>query len=230
MSNVFQMKRGAKENLPNLLAGELAFTTDEKKLYVGDGTANTCINPDLGTAAVKNTGTAAGDVVEVQADGKIPAAVMPDIKSLDANKLTGTIALERLPHGALERLVVVADDAARLALTTAQVQNGDTVKVTATNKMYFVVDETKLNEEAGFEVYSAGTATAVAWSGITEKPTTLTGFGITDAAPLASPALTGTPTAPTAETTDNSTRIATTAYVKAQGYLTQDSVIDCGTF
>lgn len=40
---------------------------------------------------------------------------------------------------------------------------------------------------------------------------------ITGAAPLLSPALTGTPTAPTALTTDNSTTIATTAYVKAQG-------------
>jgi hypothetical protein len=39
-------------------------------------------------------------------------------------------------------------------------------------------------------------------------------------APLASPALTGTPTAPTAATATNTTQIATTAYVKAQGYLT----------
>lgn len=37
-------------------------------------------------------------------------------------------------------------------------------------------------------------------------------------APLASPALTGTPTAPTASTGDNSTTIATTAFVKAQAY------------
>jgi hypothetical protein len=36
-------------------------------------------------------------------------------------------------------------------------------------------------------------------------------------APLASPALTGTPTAPTASVSDNSTQIATTAYVKSQG-------------
>ncbi len=38
-------------------------------------------------------------------------------------------------------------------------------------------------------------------------------------APLASPAFTGTPTAPTPATADNSTRIATTAYVQGQGYL-----------
>ena len=39
-------------------------------------------------------------------------------------------------------------------------------------------------------------------------------------APLASPALTGNPTAPTPATADNDTSIATTAFVKAQGYIT----------
>ncbi len=39
-------------------------------------------------------------------------------------------------------------------------------------------------------------------------------------APLASPALTGNPTAPTQSSSENSTKIATTAYVKSQGYLT----------
>jgi hypothetical protein len=39
-------------------------------------------------------------------------------------------------------------------------------------------------------------------------------------APLASPAFTGTPTAPTPATADNSTALATTAWVKLQGYLT----------
>ena len=38
-------------------------------------------------------------------------------------------------------------------------------------------------------------------------------------APLASPTFTGTPAAPTAATGDNSTTVATTAFVKAQSYL-----------
>lgn len=41
---------------------------------------------------------------------------------------------------------------------------------------------------------------------------------ISGLAPIASPSLTGTPTAPTPLASDNSTRIATTAWVKAQGY------------
>jgi hypothetical protein len=43
-------------------------------------------------------------------------------------------------------------------------------------------------------------------------------------APLASPALTGTPTAPTPTTSDSTTKIATTAFVKAQGYQTAANV------
>jgi hypothetical protein len=48
----------------------------------------------------------------------------------------------------------------------------------------------------------------------------LSNSDISGSAPLASPALTGTPTAPTAVGTDNSTTIATTAFVKSQNYIT----------
>lgn len=96
-----------------------------------------------------------------------------DITSLDASKITsGTISIDRLPQGALERLTIVADDTARFKLTSSTVQKGDTVKVTATGKMYYVVDETKLSSEAGYEVYAAGTAASVPWSGVTGKPST----------------------------------------------------------
>lgn len=96
-----------------------------------------------------------------------------EITDIDASKITsGTINIERLPAGSLERCVVVADDTARFALTKGQVQIGDTVKVTATNKMYFIIDDTKLNVEAGYTVYTAGTATEVPWSGVTGKPST----------------------------------------------------------
>lgn len=93
------------------------------------------------------------------------------LANFDASKITsGTIDIDRLPKAALERMVVVADDAARFKLTTATAQAGDTVKVTATNKMYLVKDDSKLNTEAGYEPYTAGQASSVPWSGVTGKP------------------------------------------------------------
>lgn len=97
---------------------------------------------------------------------------------LDASAL---IPIGLIPQAALERLVVVADQTARFALTTASAQNGDSVKQTDTGVMYYVKDDTNLGNAAGYEVYAAGTAAAVAWSGVTGTPTTLAGYGITDA-------------------------------------------------
>lgn len=57
------------------------------------------------------------------------------------------------------------------------------------------------------------------WAKITTgKPTTLAGYGINDAAPLASPALAGTPTAPTPARFDVSTNLATMAALQARGF------------
>ena len=97
-----------------------------------------------------------------------------DITSVDASKITGTISIDHLPQGALDRLVRVDDDAARFKLTTENVQLGDTVKVKSSGLMYYVADESKLGEEAGYEPYTAGSATSVPWSGVTGKPSTFT--------------------------------------------------------
>lgn len=95
------------------------------------------------------------------------------LANFDASKITsGTINIDRLPKAALERMVVVADDTARFKLTTATAQVGDTVKVTATNKMYLVKDDSKLNTEDGYEPYTASSASSVPWSGVTGKPST----------------------------------------------------------
>lgn len=106
---------------------------------------------------------AAGKVSGTLATGNIP--------NLDASKITsGTISVDRLPATALERCVVVADDTARFKLTTSSVQVGDTVKVTATKKMYMVIDSSKLSSAAGYEEYFTSTD----WSTITNKPSSYT--------------------------------------------------------
>ena len=99
----------------------------------------------------------------------------------------GVIPLANIPQGALERVVVVADDTARYKLTTGQAQLGDTIKVTSTGRMYIVVDESKMNSADGYMEYSAGKAATadsateaghaakadqVPWGGVTGKPST----------------------------------------------------------
>lgn len=97
------------------------------------------------------------------------------LANFDASKIaSGTISIDRLPKAALERLIVVANDTARFALTTATAQSGDTVKVAFTGKMYLIKDESKLNSEDGYEPYTASQASSVPWSGVTGKPSTFT--------------------------------------------------------
>lgn len=109
----------------------------------------------------------------VSSDFGSNVTISTTLANFDASKITsGIIDIDRLPKAALERMVVVADDTARFKLTTATAQVGDTVKVTATNKMYLVKDDSKLNTEDGYEPYTASSASSVPWSGVTGKPST----------------------------------------------------------
>lgn len=152
----------------------------------GDITFNSGVGTVTGVGGKKPA--AASGLATLDENAKVPIAQIPtgktndtvalgnhthtadDITSVNASAIKGTIPVDNLPAAALERLVVVEDDTARLALTQERVQNGDTVKVTSSGKMYFVKDETKLGTENAFEEYTVGAASAVAWTGITNKP------------------------------------------------------------
>lgn len=109
----------------------------------------------------------------VSSDFGSNVTISTTLANFDASKIaSGTISIDRLPKAALERLIVVADDTARFALTTATAQSGDTVKVTSTGKMYLIKDESKLSSEDGYEPYTASQASSVPWSGVTGKPST----------------------------------------------------------
>lgn len=131
-----------------------------------------------------NVTTIQGDITNLKNGSAITA--------LDASKITsGVLDIARIPQAALERVVTVDDDTARKALTTTQIQTGDVCHVTETGKMYFVVDDSKLAEDEGWMEFTAGTAASVPWSGVTEKPTTLSGYGIVDAVNVSDTATTG---------------------------------------
>ena len=124
------------------------------------------------TATTDGSGIVTG--VEYNLDGHITkvtarSLTSTDIPDIDASKITsGTIAIERLPQGALERMFVVADETAAMSAT---VEEGDVVQVTGNgNKMYFCVRSGATTFSEKFMEFTAGTATSVAWSGITGKP------------------------------------------------------------
>lgn len=85
---------------------------------------------DAGTAAALDTGTSSGNVPVLDANGKLNTSVLPALAIGDTE--------------------IVSTEQDRLALTTSDVQKGDVVIVTGTNKTYRVIDETKLNQEAGY--------------------------------------------------------------------------------
>ena len=82
----------------------------------------------------------------------------------------GLINMKYIPAAALERVVVVANQTAQYALTTANVQLGDVVKRNDTGQLYFVVDTNNLGNAGGYLQFTAGTAANVNWSGILNRP------------------------------------------------------------
>ena len=142
-----------KSEITNLLAGKL------------DKTANAVSASKLATArTVSLSGAVSGSSTF---DGSANMNVSVTLNGFDASKITsGTINVDRLPKTALSEFIPVANRAARLALTKSQAQNGDTVKETDSKRMFLVIDDTKLNSDAGYEEYT----TVVDWSTITGRP------------------------------------------------------------
>ena len=119
-------------------------------------------------------------------DGTLKVGASSSADKVLASGITGIIDISHIPAAAIERLTVVADDDARLALTESDIQLGDTVKVTSTGKMYFVKNTSSLGTEDAFEEYTVGTASqatyaetankanSVEWTNVSNKPSEYT--------------------------------------------------------
>ncbi|WP_298606940.1 hypothetical protein [uncultured Thiothrix sp.] len=180
-------------------AGEPIWTTDTKKLYIGDGTTAGGIVVDTNQITLDGNGkipasflpSFVDDVLEAANQAALPATGTAGVLyvTLDTNKVwrwSGTAYIEISPTAGN------ADTATKLATARAITLTG------------------VVTGSASFD----GSANI----SITTSSTTL--------APLANPAFTGAPTAPTATAGTNTTQLATTAFVQAT---LANLVIDGGT-
>lgn len=173
--------------LPRRLVVEPAKTTGSSLtaswliVATGDGFQTTEVDPaTLGFEPEITQGTTGqyyrGDKTWADLDAAAVGAIASaekgqalGVATLDAD---GFVHLSQMNPAVIERVVVVADEAARYALTTTEVQNGDVVnqQSPAPSSMWYVVDQTNLDNASGYLPFSAGIAASVAWSGISGKP------------------------------------------------------------
>ena len=114
-------------------------------------------------------------------NGSKNVTINTTISTINAEKLTGIINVDRLPEipiekipaAAMERLYVVESQSAAMSLT---IQEGDVVQIGSGGPMYFCVSESASTFPTKFKVFTAGAATSVPWSGVTNAPTKLSQF------------------------------------------------------
>ena len=107
-------------------------------------------------------------------NGEVAVGRVKEGGIVPASTIQGVISLANMPKGALERMVIVPNAAARKTLTKEQIQAGDTCKEEDTGIMYFVVDDSKLATDEGWEVYSAGSAVEASHSRTADTATKAT--------------------------------------------------------
>lgn len=168
---------------------------------------------DAGTAAGKNVGTAAGNVPLLDASGKLPESTLPAI--------------------AITEVFEAATQAAMLALTA---QTGDVCVRSDLNKSY-ILKTSPASTLANWIELRTPTDAVLSINGRTGAITlTAADVGLgnvtneSKATMFTNAALTGDSTAKTQAASDNSTKIATTAYVQSQNYLKPGDVISGGVF
>lgn len=240
-----QLKRGPNANVGSLKleAGEPAFVLDTGKLYVGDGTDKVLINPDQAVNAETATKLKTPRTIALSGDASGSASFDGSANA----SINVALANSGVTAGTYTKLTVDTKGRVTSAaqMTAADVPNLTLAKITdagtAANKntgkaagnVPILDSNGKL--DAGIMPAITGVVTSVAGkTGVVTLTAADVGLGnVTNESKktmFTNVALTGSPTAPTQATADNSTKIATTAFVKAQGYLSSNSSIDGGTF
>jgi hypothetical protein len=237
MANVIRIKRrasGAAGAPAALKSAELAHNEVDNTLYIGkgdDGAGNaTTIVPVGGGGAFTDLSTAQ------TVGGAKTFSIVPKA-SQDASAATDlvrkgqvdTLLAEKAPLASPALTGTPTAPTAAPATNTTQIATTAFVQAALSGAGMGDMSKSVYDTTNNGKVDVAETAEAVPWTGVTGKPSTfapathahvtsdITGLdaALAAKAPLASPALTGTPTAPTAAGGTNSTQLATTAFVAA---------------
>ena len=163
----------------NAITAQRGVTVPDGQFFTGNLSGNATTATTLQTARQISVKIGNGTAGTANFNGGANAAIV--IPQVDASVVTtGTLPLSVLPQGALERLVKVADENARFALTTENVQLGDSVLQMDTDTMYIVIDTAQLDNEAGYEEYAAGTAVLAETAEKVQNALTVQKKGVTE--------------------------------------------------
>ena len=169
----------SKVTFNNAVVGSKGITVPTGQFFTGNLSGNATTATTLQTARQISVKIGNGTAGSANFNGGANAEIT--IPQVDASVVTtGTLPLSVLPQGALERLVKVADENARFALTTDNVQLGDSVLQIDTDTMYIVIDTAQLNNAAGYEEYAAGTAVLAETAEKVQNALTVQKKGITE--------------------------------------------------
>lgn len=181
-------------DIPSLTGGAAAtsgqyvsgVTVSGHNVTVTKAALPTSVSGNAGTATKLATSRVIAIAGAVQGsatfDGSSNVSINSTLNGFDASKITsGTINADRLPEipiskipaAAMERLYVVESQSAAMSLT---IQKGDVVQIGSGGPMYFCVSESASTFATKFKVFTAGAATSVPWSGVTNAPTKLSQF------------------------------------------------------
>lgn len=169
----------SKVTFNNAIVGNKGITVPTGQFFTGNLNGNATTATMLQTSRQISVKIGNGTAGTANFNGGANAAIV--IPQVDASVVTtGTLPLSVLPQGALERLVKVADEEARFALTTDDVQLGDSVLQIDTDTMYIVIDTAQLNSDAGYEEYAAGTAVLAETAERVQNALTVQKKGVTE--------------------------------------------------
>jgi hypothetical protein len=192
-------------------SGKLNFDVNDPVISIDGDIAGSATMTNLGNVTI-NTGITAGVIVNADISG---------VAAIAASKIAGT-AITAADTGTVTSTMIAND-----TIVNADINSSAQIAYSKTNLTNSIVNA-DINASAAIDWSKIAPSSTVSTTelgyldGVTSAIQTqidsklATSTAASTYAPLASPALTGTPTAPTAAANTNTTQIATTAYVQTE--------------